>query len=521
MFRVDNVITKPTVSFLAKHGDVDLEFILTPMISKRNKEELEDPIQFSILNSYVKYKGKDYEDQLFQLIRKAHDDVLDTIYAQGLEPLPYHIVTPILDFMDLDDVFKYLKYEFKLKPPARLPEVFDEQIESDARGTRIQTYTKDDYLQLAALATILKVAMLPVFNYASIKQKDLSLVHREYILFYLFRYHKIYQSEPMQKLYGLVAKLIEQNTGSKDTESIRVLEKQVPKNELPFYVLAMVIIQKVSIATLVDDNSDKNIVTKIYNYVNNKLKSTGDVSRSIRNKTTLKDQDDTQESESLIESHRTTEKFDKGTLEELDWAVESVEKILNQMPEKQKANIDIKIVKDAEAFCKQFLYSDIQKIQTQLLAIIFKSIIDPRSIDYIKIEGIVNLITVGFAYLWSINCKVLALILISQIPPGTSDLEYIHSTVNKTRLSKELKEELDFFFPYKRVINAETTANIVEELINTMSQDIYSANWKPVCEDHYLVEGIGTDNYLQLVSSDVKYLLAEFIIKNERSIQSV
>ncbi len=526
MFSIDNNYTKSSVLFLAKRGDEPpLSFIITPMISKRNKEELDEKLQFVLLNQYLDYKGEDFKNRLYNLLKQANNDVMKLLYDDNndghKDPMPYHIVTPLLDYFDLQDVFNYLKYEYKLQPPSILADEFDEQIEKDAKGSRVQTYLKDDYLQLAALALIIKVAMMPVFNYADIKSKDFSTIHREYILFHLFKKHPIFHSEPMEKLMGLVVKLIDQNTASKDVESVRILEKQIPRGELPFYILSLVVIQKVSIATLIDDNADKNLVTKIYNYVNNKLKSSGDVSKSIRNKNLMTDKEETGESESMVESYRTCEKFDKGTLIELGWAVETIDKVINQMTEKQRANIDLNLVKEAEIFCKQFLYADIENIQTLILSIIFKSVIDPRAIDYIKIEGIVNLITVGFAYLWGMNCKVLALILISKVYPTEDDTMIINSTVNKTRLSKELKEELDFFYPYKRVINQDTSSNLVEETINNMSQDIYSKKWLPVCDAKYLVEAIGTDNPMQLVTSDIKYLLGEFIIKNERNVQHV
>lgn len=526
MFSIDNNYTKSSVLFLAKYKEESLSFIITPMISKRNKEELDEKLQFILLNKYLDYKGEAFKEGLFQLLKQANNEVMKLIYepsdqAVTKNPLPYQIVTPLLDYFNLDDVFNYLKFEFKLQPPSILADVFDEQIEKDAKGSRVQTYLKDDYLQLAALALIIKVAMLPVFNYADIKSKDFNIIHREYILFHLFKKHPIYESAPMQKLLGLVTKLIDQTTVTKDVESVRILEKQIPRGELPFYILSLVVIQKVSIATLIDDNADKNLVTKIYNYVNNKLKASGDVSKSIRNKTNMRDQEETGESESLVESYRTCEKFDKGTLIELGWAVETIDKVINQMTDKQKAFIDPKIVEEAEVFCKQFMYADIEDIQVQFLGIIFKSVVDPRAIDYIKIEGIVNLITVGFSYLWGMGCKALALLLISKVYQSDDDTMIINSTVNKTRLSKELKEELDFFYPYKRVINAESSSNLVEESIHNMSQDIYSKKWLPVCDSKYLVEALGTDNPMQLITSDIKYMLADFIIKNERNVQHV
>ena len=521
MFELCNVyIQNAGTTIMVRRHDEELEFILTPLISKRNKTDLNEKTQFEILNAYVDYKGDAFKDALMTVLSKCNDDVMETLTVNDIYPLPYHIVHPILDLFDLQDVFNFLKFEFKLKPPSELLDVFDPKIESDSRGTRVQTYLKDDYLELAALATIFKVAMLPVFNYAYIKQEKLGSMNKEYILFHLFKKHPLYQSDPMVKIRGLIQKLIEQTTTTGSVDAIRVLEKQIPRDELPFYVLGIVMIQKVSIASLVEDDNMKNIVTKVYNYVNNKLKSAGDVSKCIRNKTTLKDVDGLPgDSESYIESHRQLHAHSPSDIVEFEWAVNSIDMVISQLPPRQKSLVDVELAKKTYKNCEVFKKGHILPVHISLLSIIFKSIIDPRSLDYIKVDTLLNLFSVGFSYLWGMGQKNLALILTAI--PDTSikdNIMVINSTVNKTRLSKELKEELDYFFPYKKVINEETHVNLAEETIGYISEVIYDHQWIPTADKELVSEVIGDGNFSKLVPSDFKVNLAEFIIQNERNI---
>ena len=519
MFNLCNVYTKADTTVNVKLNDRELEFILTPLISKRNKAELNEKTQFIIINEYVKYKGTAFQESLFNTLAKCYDDVMATLQVKDIYPLPYHIVNPVLDLFDLEDMFNFLKFEFKLQPPRNLAEVFDTQIESDARGSRVQTYLKDDYLQLAALVTIIKVAMLPVFNYAFIKQKEFNPMHKEFMLFHLFKEHPIYKSEPMTKIKGLIEKLIEQTT-TEDVEAIRVLEKQIPKSELPFYILGIVMVQKISIASLVEDDENKNIVTKVYNYVNNKLKATGDVSKTIRNKTVLKDVDGLPgDSESYIESHRQLHSHSPADIVEFEWSVSSIEKIVQQLPIKQKNLINYEVLMDAKNFVEIFKTDYINSIQISILGIIFKSIIDPRSLEYLKTEQLSNLLAVGFTYLWGMGQKNLACLLLSITDEAQSEVLTINSTVNKIRLTKELKEELDYFFPYKRIVNDETYVNVAEETIGTLVDRLFEQKWITQTSDKYTSEVLKDGG--KLLTPDLKILLAEFIIKNERNIQKL
>lgn len=526
MFRIAKNYYSKGIVYLVERGNDVIEFNVYPTIAKKNSDELKDKLQFEILNSYVDYKGNKFKDELFKALEKAHQDVESTGYNKGIvngnnDQLPYEIVNGVLDIITLQDMLDFLKNVYKLKPLANLADHFDPQIEKDGKGTRAQTFIKEDYMQLAALAIVLKAAVLPVLHFAWIKQKEISPIHREYIIFHIFKKHSIYRSEPMNKLKDWVYELIYKNTGdmkeNQTLEATRVLDKQLPSSEIPFYLLSMVVIQKLCTSAVCDDTPSDNIINRIYKFINGKLKQQGSVSTSIRHKTLLADKEGGSDRESLIESYRLISDIANSTIVELDWVTDNIDKLMLQLPDKQREVVlNSKMLEYARETSKAYYNLDIENIQITILSIIFKSVLDPRSIDYVKIDGIVNMLAIGFAYLWGLGLKDVAVLLLSKDVSGNHDEITLNSTVNRTRLTKEIKDELDYFFPYKRVISDDATSNIIVESIDQMISNIYSKKWYPVCDMKYFVEAVGTDNSHDLLNMDLKVSLAEFIIKNEK-----
>lgn len=519
MFSLYSSFNKTDVVVKVKHDNKELEFVLSSVVSKRNKEDLDHPDQFTLLNSYLDYKGEQFKSVLFNAMSLEYQYIMDDLLMSSeIYPLPYRIVDNIISLFDFQDLFNYIKFNFRLAPPSNLADVFDEQIEKDSRGSRVQTYLKDDYIELATVATIIKAATPTLTHFAYIKQKDFSPAHREYMLFHVLKPNPICESNAMIKLQGLIEKLIEQTNKADDSDAIRVLEKQLPKDELPTYLLAIVVMQKICVAPLVGDDAVRNIITKVYNYVNNKLKATGDIAKSIRSKNPMTDSESgiAGDTESFLESHRLLESIEASYRIELNWAVSDINKIIYQMPESQKKVIDMVILEEAKAFCKKFLDGNIERTQIDILSTIFKTIIDPRGFDYLTMENIYNLLSVGFAYLWGIGSKNIALLLVSQLDESSSGELSINITVNKSRLSKELREELDYYYPYKRIINSTTFNNIVEDVINKLTTEFYSNKWICVADGKYIEEVLGEINHNRLIPVDIKNMLAEFFIKNER-----
>lgn len=205
----------------------------------------------------------------------------------------------------------------------------------------------------------------------------------------------------------------------------------------------------------------------------------------------------------------------------MDWAIETVDRVLIQLPQSMRVNIDNQTLIEAIQFTKEFYNGNVDDVQINILAYVFKSIIDPRGLDYVSLDSIINLLAVGFTYLWGIDCKNIALILTSQVDSTVTEIFSINSTVNRSRIPKETKEILDELFPYKRVINDKTSVNLVEEFINETANTMFDKKWIPTAYDPYLIDVLGDRNIQRILPADLKIQLSEMIIKHEGIIGNV
>ena len=497
------------VSYKEKHVD----FIISAVIATKGKPKIETENQFTILNAYLDYKGDKFKEQFFQIMVDSWNEVMSFMDVEGVTLLPHKAVKPIVDLMDFADIFNFVKNVFRLPPPKHLQTVFEEKIEKDARGSRDQTYLKDDYLELATLVLIIKATIGPICLYAKIKETQIRQEFKEYILFYLYRNNPtMYNYPPMVKLRKFTEKLIEQSDNGSFEERKRVLDKGVPVEETPIYLLGIVVVQKLATAALVDDDENKNIINKIYNYVNSKLKATNTTAKTIRDKEPMSDTDSASgDKESQLESLRVHGDQAPGMAIEMDWAVDTPEKILSQLPDSMKAFISNEVLKEALEFTKGFQTATIERCNIDMLCFIFKPIMDPRSLEYIKLDSIINLLAVGYTYLYGLGFKDLAILLVSTSIEDIFGMVTINTTINKPRLSKELKEKLDALYPYRRQINDGTSENLCEKAISELVKEYESKNWKSLASG---VE-IPTAENMYVIPQDLKVQLAEFIIKHE------
>lgn len=495
----------------------EIDFNISTIISKRNKQELDDPNQFLLLNSYIDYKGEEFKRELFNRLRQSYNDLKSKVlFQQGMYPLPSYIVNPVLDMFTIEDVRYFLKEVWKLSPPSNLADYFDTKIESDSKGTRVQTYIKDDYMDLAAFVVVLKSVIGIIGTFGEIKNKEVNSIHKEFLLYQLlYQNNHIFKSEPAEKLLGLIDKVVNQPVNSAGLDSIRVIEKQLPRDDIPVSVMAIVVLQKLPICAIVDDNHDKNIITKVYNYVNNKLKSPGNGAKGVQEKKQLSDAQ-SRDKESTIESTKIASKIPEGIVTELSWSIDTIDKILRQLPEVMRSYIDDKVLTDAIEFSSVFKQSKISKPQISILGSIFKTIIDPRMLEYLELECMLNLLAVGFAYLWGIRHKQLAIILLAREDLLSYDDLAINMSSNKPRISVNVKDELATYFPYCRVVNETTNVLVVEESISHIASQLLSSRWIHSTTEDYINEAIGNNNPTNILPPDLKLKLATFFIDNER-----
>lgn len=494
-----------------------LEMSMTQLISRRNKEDNDDPQPFELLNKYLEYKGETFKNHYYKLIKECIY-YIDNILMFGDFNRPTDKIHKILDLFILDDIYHFLRNIYHINVPNQLLDSFNENIELDGKGSRVQTYIKDEYIQLASLSVMIKSVIGLIGEFAYIRNGDLNGIHKEYLLFQMiYSYKPLSESEPMVKIMGFIAKLIELTPKDEAIEHKTILDKQVSKNYIPLYIASTVVLQKIGVLGLSFDNENRNIVTKIYNYIKNKLKNNGDVSKSIRNKDTPDTKDEDQHQESIAEIYRAVTDLAPGTIVEYNWALRSIDVILRQLKLNMLDVIDKKIVNDAKDFTRCFLGDvEISKVQIDILSMLFKTIVDPRSLERVNLESIINLMSVGFSYLWGINSKVMALLLTAKVHNNLEDEMFINNSTNISRLTKEIKSELDIIYPYHKIVNEVTTVNTAIKSIDLLAGEFLSKRWIASAYPHYVKEVYNDPNISNLVVNDIKIQIANMLITHER-----
>ena len=499
---------KPHLAIRIESPDGDsTELTIGPMISKRNREELIPERQYELLNGYLNYKGVDFKRLLYMAIINAEAVVEASVFERGLSNPPTAEIFAILDMFNMDDVEHYVKNIYKVTPPQNLKESFDQKIESDGLGTRVQTYIQQDYYELAALTIPIKVILGLLGQYAIRKAGVMSPIHREYVLYGLFSAHPIAKHPAAIKIKEWGEVLIKATINTNDLTAITVIEKQIPSSELSNYLLAVVLIQKLGIGAIVTDTHERNLITRIYNYIINKLKLKGGSSSKIRDKKPLADVDSaTGDKESIIESYRMVTSITAGLEEELNWYASNTDLIIRDAG----YDIDMCLLEEVTLLNQCFRSVPITREQVVITSFIFKHIMDVRSFEYLNIESIINLLSLGYVVLWTHGHKELAVLVNSKPLPVDVDCIDINVTPN-IRLDIELKAKLAELYPYEKQVNKTKTASIVESTITDLTYQVFQHKWLANSPDRCIKELFG-DRQPTPLPVKIKDHLARLII---------
>ena len=512
MFKLNNLYNNAALEIEIEHNGVTIIFNVSTIINKRNKDEIAADKQFVLLEAYLDYKGDNFKTALMNEYIKVDEILSDNIGRMEIMPLPNEIVNGILDLIDLDDVYNFIKNVYRYPALNSLGDEFDEKIIKDGHGTRVQTYIKDDYLQLVSFVQVLKSIIGPIGEFGYMNSTELGKAHNHYVLFNFITQHKIAESAPYIKLYGLVNHVIVSLSKSEDETLIRVIEKQLPSDEIVVWVLSIVMMQKIAMATIVDDTDVKNVITRTYNFVNNKLKVKGDTSNAIRSKRPMVDSESGDgDPESILESYRIVSELPKGFIVEMDYYLGD----LINTPDLIDPKIDPVVLGEARSFTQKLSDSKLSKAQITLLGWILKDVLDPRELNYVKMETILKLMALTFAYLWQNDFKYLALLL-TALKVENDDAIVINFTTNRSRVTKDLKDIMDTIYPYKKIIVSTSTANrevnVADNAINILAEEFYKHRWVFTANSEYILEATNSKTLSINVPSDLKIQLAKLII---------
>ena len=511
MFELIDLDTDPTIIFRKNKTDV-IDFTISPIINKKLREPIKAKELFYILNEFIAYKGEEFINKLYDILLEGKNIIIMQATRQELDPMPFSIIHNILDMFDFEEVKEFIRKSKYVTIPETLPEEFDNSILLDERGSREQTYIREDYIELIALISILKATTGTIGLYTAYKINILgSTIYKEYLLLNFYRTHKIFDVLPFKKIYDSVQKLVDRMVKDNEVTAIRIIEKTLTLDTMPTYVTALVVIQKLLVNSEVFDNGIRNTVTKIYTFASDQL-SLKDTNSKTKIKYFKSEDTDVSDAESVFESARSNSSITIGAIEEFKVITTDPYMLANHL----NLNITNKevneIISNFSVFKSNNTYMPVKE-SIVITSWVFKDEIDPRAFDYLELEQIVVFLALAYKWLLINGFETLAFLL-SCSSLDTTDFRVSISLRNK--LDPQIREEIYSMFPYMRksmVNGVEKDVSYVEESIGLLTKKLSGYNLFSILPVHVIKNDFNTDSIEYSMPPSIKNILATLILK--------
>ena len=393
---------------------------------------------FDDINNYWKYIQPHIQDSIFDIysrIRTAYNDIWDN---DVLTAKLYILTMELYNLHQIQDIHHWVWFHGNSLVPEGVFENFTEAHETTY--SRDRTYLKEDYRWLVSLSIALRVAV-PIWGEYISRTKKNNTVFKEYFAFQLLKHSSIFNSEPMERLRVYI-------NGSlpPDKAKSSAVFGGVGTEEFPTWVLGLVAVRRLSIGDTRGIDPTSSLVTFIYKFLNQKIKSNDNSFIGRVNDKTIEGQVKEGENNlSKLEGYKIKQEIPAGDIAIISYYLEDPIKIALELC----PDIDIKIVNDCLTSSQVLGNHQIWKPQVSLVQWILKPLVPPRAILHISKAQVIMTIGLTQAILWHMGHYELSG-LTSALAQSNEEEMSIIGTDSRARITKDQLEVLEKLYPYTR-----------------------------------------------------------------------
>lgn len=494
-----SVTSVPETKTIITHKKEKIEFFMKGLVNGKVKSDFTNDTYY-VLNKYLDYKGDKFKQELFDKLKYAKDMLLLSA-RNSVENMPLTLVHDILDMFDLNEITTYIRENKIIKLISGLKEVYDQNRELNDEGSREQTFLIHEYYELIGLLTILKSTLPVIAEYATINTQKLDPKYKEYILLNYYLTHPISQTPPFIKLEQYIQKLI--NIVKLDNAEIskRIIETLLSVEEYPNYILGLTLFNRLLVTSeIVTEDESKNIISKLYNFVKNRIKlksmSVDDIKFKNFSNNAIENQFDI---DSKLEQYRVPTDVTVGSIKEFEWVYSNGEYLLKQLnlTEQEHHDMYLNILSSVRTLKNKNILPELIYLTSWIL----NKIIDPRSIMYVTIDELLPAIAASATWCIAHDNEYFAKFLTSYISEdiGMDKINYS----SKAKIRPELREQLKGLYPYHY--------DFIEDSITNVIDGISRSTLVSVLPDEILDTFENKERILES-TYDLRNLLAELII---------
>ena len=462
---------------------------------------------FAQINQYLSTLSEIDKDTLFGIYSGIRN-TFDSVWEPG--PMTIQLskrVTELLDFFDYDSVNHWVLFSSNIFIPTDFKKEYISSI--DRNGSREQTYLCTDYTKLVTLSLIMRV-MIPVWGeFISRIRQDKGTTFKEYYAFQLLRHSKIINSEPFDKLRVYIDRTVGSEANSQNT-----IINGISSENFPEWILGLVAVRRLCIGDIRGTEFKANLVTFIYAFITQKTSGIESVGANIIKEKTFSDSStDADAKLSMLERYKIKAPISIGEIVSLEVSIKDPREIAFRL----SSSMTDALFNDAMASAQHLNNHVLLDPQMTLLRWIMKPVISPRGIMYLPKPTIVNYLGVCQAVLMARGHPYLAL-LCTSFADITDQNTFISGVDSRTRIPKDLIEELNILYPYfKRTGNKKTQikpVNMTLNAIDILVSDLSIAVWNMTASNEHIAQQFGSGHSRRIpITPSVRVDIAKLIIE--------
>lgn len=440
---------------------------------------------FDEINGYWSYLPEEAQEAIWNIyaeVKEYLDNVLDSF---DVVRIIRNYVNQLYQYMSMDTFSHWLLVRGNLYIPSDIQDV----ISDEARYPRIdQTYLKEDYINLAALAIALR-PMLPIWGefIDPERQGSTDEMYKEMEAISLIRetelFHWPHHKPAFEKLQNYIRITVEENV-----VSLGMVWKGIGTAELPLWLQSKVMVRRMPIVPLCDYNSPHSLIANIYNYVQSNLKPTERrTSDRVTEKTSNDNTADEDDKTSFLEGYKVKQRVPTGDAVLFNVYSENMVGILLDVD--PTANIEL--LHQTTQMLDKMASLQIHTHQIYLAQWILAKAYPPRAFYHINKVSVNRLLAVTQALLW--HWGFLDVACFVQVERISSTLQEVPGITQRprggSRIARKYDNELMELYPHTKPQKANLKArdvsidsinrssNFAAIGINTLTHEIHRYDW--------------------------------------------
>lgn len=489
--------------------------------------QAKDP--FILPNMYFDSLPIYVQKEVFDLYVKMSIVLDDIIDIEECENELQTLIGELSELVPVEDIEKWYRRS-KIPLPKDLKSSMND-LPDPSLVTPDQTYIINDFYGLCAFS-IAMTMLSPIFSTYVNKTKNSFgkpwKIYRALILIFKSKY---YNCAAYKRLYRYVIATLE-SKGPKgkigDPSMLAaIILAGISKDEYPSWMMALVVIRKVALGDVTGDPNVHSLIKYIYNYIDQNSKSTSNdklfKSRMMIKRDNPYASTDDNGAVSKLEDSDSRQRFTDDIPILIEVYLDNPDKVIRAIdPSVPERLINETMMKK---YRKAFINGDIEDGPLYIVKWVMNLVMSGRIIDYISRDSVINAIIITRCLLWHWGFYELAA-LSSALPIDNGDAHMLTGSERKSRVVKELSENIDKVFPYYKKNSSKKKVKIsksVQISAEAVEKQFTKTDWYINIPDNWVSEdklGVVTKHFplpsnFKLSLIELALFLAEYKLPDE------